>query len=596
MMLWGYMAQFGDAMVPTNSYDSLAANAQGYAAYDFEVVFEQASATVLPNFETLRNYLTTKALYDGNIDTFAEVDNFINAYYGPAASAMSDYFDAHLENLRTFEAKGNNYKSWAAAQYLNGDYAYSPAIITDNYSKSYVDTCAAYFDTAYAALANAYSQDSAAYKTYKSRLDLEYFGILYLYLELYSEQIAKEQGAQMAQDAARIMAEQSLTAVSTSKINTWRAAFDVVPEKIDYTFFENTVFEDTSLNRNCTFSPYSGVVGGKTIDGVRVTSYDYQPHFNFTEDGVALIKSMAEEQGCDYLVIRSYANLSNNYFVLNNESWVTNSWSGFYIDVDDLSTDFDLWSQGDSKTEIYMTLELVKKPVVDATSFTGSDWTFSNFEGNIGGKDMMGVRGVSHAYQPRFYFTESAIADIKAYAAENGYEALRIGAYAILNDNCLVVNNQMWVVNEWNYLDVSIEDLTTSFEFWSQSGSNIVYLTFEFMAKSVINAGSFTGSSWTFTDYAGNIGGKDIVGIEGVSYAYQPRFYFTESAIADIKAYAAENGYNTLTIGAYAILNDNCLVVNNKMWVVAEWNYLDVNIEDLSTALEFWSQSGSNIV
>ena len=116
LLMWGYTSQFGDPMVPLNIYDSLDANAQGYAQNNFEVVFEQGISSVLPNFNTMRTYLIAKALYDGNIDTFAEAENFINVYYGPAASAMNDYFDSFLANIRAFEAKGSNYKSFVAAE------------------------------------------------------------------------------------------------------------------------------------------------------------------------------------------------------------------------------------------------------------------------------------------------------------------------------------------------------------------------------------------------------------------------------------------------------------------------------------------------
>lgn len=94
-----------------------------------------------------------------------------------------------------------------------------------------------------------------------------------------------------------------------------------------------------------------------------------------------------------------------------------------------------------------------------------------------------------------------------------------------------------------------------------------------------------------FSDFGGSVGGKDILGVKGTSWSYQPCFYFTADGVESIKAYATENGYNTLTIHAYAILANNMLVLNDQAWVAAEWVNLDVAIDSLDTNFKFQSQS-----
>ena len=587
-MLWAYNAQFGDAMVPVNFYDSLAQNAAGYRDGKFEVVFEQAQGTVLSNFETLKNYLTAKALYDGSIDTAAETEAFLKAYYGPAANAMSQYWQSFLSNLRSFEAKGDSYRSWAAAQYLNGPYRYSPAIIAENYSMSYVDACKTSFDAAYAALAEAYAEDSAQYAVYKKRIDLEYLSVLYLYAELYADQFTQEQGAQMVQTIEAIIADHAITVIPAEKIDGWRSAFGVVPGRVDFTFFENI-----GADALCSFVPYRGEIGGQSIKGVHVSSSAYQPSFKFTAAAIANIKDYAEENGFDTLRIHAYANLTNNSFVLGGSTYIGAEWKTTDVDIATLTESYSFWSQSEGRTDIYMTFEYVKLGVVNSGSFTGG-FRFEGYAGEIGGEQIEGVRAVSSAYQPSFTFTDSAVSAIKAYAEKNGFDTLTIHTYALLTNNGFVVNGKWTAPGTWNATQVPIADLTSAFTFWSQSeGTSEVYLWCEFGKAPVVPtvpASSFTGG-FTFENFEGEVGGEQIVAVKATSANYQPHFYFTEEGLAALKAYAVANGFDTLTFHAYANVSNNSFVLNNQKWVVAEWATLEVKIADLTTAFDFWSAS-----
>ena len=588
-MLWAYNAQFGDAMVPVNFYDSLAQNAAGYRDGKFEVVFEQAQGTVLSNFETLKNYLTAKALYDGSLDTAAETEAFLKAYYGPAAGAMQEYWQSFLSNLRSFEAKGDGYRSWAAAQYLNGPYRYSPAIIAENYSMSYVDACKADFDAAYAALEEAYAVDSAQYAVYKKRIDLEYLSVLYLYAELYADQFTQEQGTQMVQTIEAIIADHAITVIPAEKIDGWRSAFGVVPGRVDFTFFENV-----GADALCSFVPYRGEIGGRSIKGVHVSSSAYQPSFKFTAAAIANIKAYAEENGFDTLRIHAYANLTNNSFVMGGSTYVGAEWKTTDVDIATLTESYSFWSQSEGRTDIYMTFEYVRLGVVNSGSFTGGGFHFEGYAGEIGGEQIEGVRAVSSAYQPSFTFTDSAVSAIKEYAEKNGFDTLTIHTYALLTNNGFVVNGKWTAPGTWNAAQVPIADLTSAFTFWSQSeGTSEVYLWCEFSKAPVVPtvpASSFTGG-FTFENFEGEVGGEQIVAVKATSANYQPHFYFTEDGLAALKAYAAANGFDTLTFHAYANVSNNSFVLNNQCWVVAEWNKLAVSIADLTTAFDFWSAS-----
>lgn len=126
---------------------------------------------------------------------------------------------------------------------------------------------------------------------------------------------------------------------------------------------------------------------------------------------------------------------------------------------------------------------------IRANSFVGDKGVqFDNFTGEVAGESFNGVRVTSSTYQPHFYFSETAVSEIRNYASRNSCDTLTIHAYANLTNNNLVFNNQeqydsnkCWVGPAWKSFDVDIDMLTSNFDFWSQSeGTTEIYLWFEF--------------------------------------------------------------------------------------------------------------------
>lgn len=116
---------------------------------------------------------------------------------------------------------------------------------------------------------------------------------------------------------------------------------------------------------------------------------------------------------------------------------------------------------------------------VNADFFTGS---VKDYYGTVAGETFSGLVFESKAYQPHVYFSEYGVEQIKAYAEENGYTTLRVHAYAIVTNNALVLNMTKWFNEKWDYHDLSMSDITTTYDFWSQSeGSTECYLWFEFL-------------------------------------------------------------------------------------------------------------------
>ncbi len=352
LMMWSYCAQFADYMVPSNSFDSLKDNVEGYGRYDVEVVFEHGSGTVLPNFETLRNYLSAKALYDGTIDVNARVNDFLDAYFGAAADAMKEYFNRYLVNIRQFEQAADSNRSWFANQFLSASSYRSMAVTKENFSLQYLKQCEGFFATAEAALHRRYTTNSDLYQTYKRRLDLEYFAIEYLYLELYPDELTLQQGQEMLSHVVKTISTWGITVVSAEKLGTWREHFQVTQAELDYSSFTNW-----DNGRLCIFLPFSGTVAGQSFSGVKITSTAYQPHFGLTEGAVENAKRYAVAHGFDTIAIHAYARLTNNSLVLNGQEWIGSSWKEILIPTEQLSTAYDFWSQSEGTTEIYLWFE-----------------------------------------------------------------------------------------------------------------------------------------------------------------------------------------------------------------------------------------------
>lgn len=105
-----------------------------------------------------------------------------------------------------------------------------------------------------------------------------------------------------------------------------------------------------------------------------------------------------------------------------------------------------------------------------------------DFYGEVDDVTFCGVMYETSVYQPHLYFSEKGVEQIKAYAVKNGCHALRVHAYAILKNNFFVLNNEVWIGHEWQTHDIPLSQISTSYDFWSQSeGTTEVYMWFEFI-------------------------------------------------------------------------------------------------------------------
>lgn len=372
---------------------------------------------------------------------------------------------------------------------------------------------------------------------------------------------------------------------------------------------EEFVFSGT-LDASC-FTAYmedfTGEVDGESFTGVRMKTVAYQPNTFVTKPAMKALRLYARENGYDGLRIHAHIDQTNNSFMVGDKYFANGEWGTVDISLGNFFTFTQFWSQSESETDNYLWFEFVKLPVINVTSFT--DYV-SEFSGEIGGETFDGFVFKSADYQPTTWFNEWTVEDIKAYAKENDFNALRVHAYAQQLDNGFVVCGRYFGLNQWCTVDLSIEDMTPeTMYFWSQSqGTTENYLWFEFVNSNNLFIPSLTVSgggptyantnpyfrsnvAFSATSFKGTIDGETFDGFRLQSADYQPFFYLTEKGVNMIYHQAEEAGANIVRIHAYPILFNNGFVVGPQWQPNKEWSVTEIALTELTTETAFWSQS-----
>ena len=127
--IWDYVVTFSHFMVPHPNWDVLKPNLITYRKHGATGYFGQANY-VRGEFAELRAYVLAKLLWDDSLETNALMDEFIKAFYGPAAPPISDYITMLRKSV-------NNPR---VHLHLGGDPLMRPAGSTIEFYKAFADT------------------------------------------------------------------------------------------------------------------------------------------------------------------------------------------------------------------------------------------------------------------------------------------------------------------------------------------------------------------------------------------------------------------------------------------------------------------------
>jgi len=99
LYVWDYVSEFGHYQSPWPNLYSLKPNIRFFIENGVRGIFEQGPGTT-SEFAELRTYLLAKLLWNPDTDVDATIDEFLQAYYGGAASAIRDYITLLHEKAR----------------------------------------------------------------------------------------------------------------------------------------------------------------------------------------------------------------------------------------------------------------------------------------------------------------------------------------------------------------------------------------------------------------------------------------------------------------------------------------------------------------
>lgn len=101
LFIWDYVVNFYQYIAPYPNFQSLAQNIKTFK--DYNAIGIQEEANYQSNgaaFSEMKSWVLSKLLWDPEQDTDALVNEFINAYYGPAAAKIREYYDLCLGQVK----------------------------------------------------------------------------------------------------------------------------------------------------------------------------------------------------------------------------------------------------------------------------------------------------------------------------------------------------------------------------------------------------------------------------------------------------------------------------------------------------------------
>ncbi len=123
LYIWDYTPNFANYQQPFPNWDALQPNVQFFVQHNVKGLFEQGNYSGGGNGEMgpLRAYVLAKLLWDPKTDVQRHVTEFLEAYYGKAASHIRAYLDCVERPVRNAQTHAHIFDSPKAA-YLNDNF------------------------------------------------------------------------------------------------------------------------------------------------------------------------------------------------------------------------------------------------------------------------------------------------------------------------------------------------------------------------------------------------------------------------------------------------------------------------------------------
>lgn len=93
ILVWDYVVQFKNYLTPFPNFHVLQPNIRFFYDNNVSMMFQQGSGGNWSDLSDMKQYLISKLLWDKDADKETIVNDFIQKYYGPAASFIQSYYE-----------------------------------------------------------------------------------------------------------------------------------------------------------------------------------------------------------------------------------------------------------------------------------------------------------------------------------------------------------------------------------------------------------------------------------------------------------------------------------------------------------------------
>ncbi len=176
--MWTYCTNFGHYMFPYNTYDVMLENYRFFKTAGATFMFNQGQHNVSnpSHFSAFKEYLSSRALFDVNIDLAETTNHFFDIYFRDAAQPMRQYYDELQAHL--------GYLSTAYPVQLNG-YIREEIASLEYWPKETLQRWMDYIDQAYASIEKYKETDAELYEILYKHILQESIFPRYALLELH---------------------------------------------------------------------------------------------------------------------------------------------------------------------------------------------------------------------------------------------------------------------------------------------------------------------------------------------------------------------------------------------------------------------------
>ncbi len=185
-----YFLNFNNTSTVANMYEM-------YRRFGVSYMYTQGPVdTIVPSFEEARVYVESKLMWDTSLSYEELLMDFMNHYYGPASSSITQYWNLTFDALAEYAAEGN---------YIGSIYGAIGS--TDLWTEALVGALRRCFTQAYADIASLEMENPDAYAVYFRRLKKIELTVLYLELSSYSQYFSDAELAEKKSDFNRYCSE-----------------------------------------------------------------------------------------------------------------------------------------------------------------------------------------------------------------------------------------------------------------------------------------------------------------------------------------------------------------------------------------------------